>query len=97
MGVGTAKILGRVHLAPLKLGGIFFNCTFTVMEDQVRAAARQHARVHAPLTLRGAQANNPMEFLFGLDMLKRHQVRLSAARCRTPAPYHASPLVSLSA
>eukprot|EP00940_MAST-03C_sp_MAST-3C-sp2_P002425 g2425.t1 len=53
VGVGSAKILGRVHMAQLKMGGLHFNCTFTVMEDQ------HHTSKH--------------EFLFGLDMLRRHR------------------------
>jgi DNA damage-inducible protein 1 len=48
-GVGTAKILGRVHQAPLKIGGAHLTAAVTVLE------------------------RGDMEFLFGLDMLKRHQ------------------------
>ena len=33
-GVGTQKILGRVHLLPLKIGNDFFPCTFSVLDNQ---------------------------------------------------------------
>jgi DNA damage-inducible protein 1 len=48
--VGSAPIIGRVHIAQLKIGGTFFNCSFTVLDQP------------------------DMDFLFGLDMLKRHRV-----------------------
>ncbi|XP_078154280.1 ubiquitin family protein isoform X1 [Carex rostrata] len=49
VGVGQSEILGRIHVAPLKIGQQFYPCSFTVLD-----------------------ADN-MEFLFGLDMLRKHQ------------------------
>ena len=40
-------------MAALKIGNIFFNCSFTILDQQ------------------------DVDFLFGLDMLKRHQVSIS--------------------
>ncbi|XP_020100707.1 DNA damage-inducible protein 1 [Ananas comosus] len=49
VGVGQSEIIGRIHVAPIKIGHSFYPCSFTVLD--------------AP----------NMEFLFGLDMLRKHQ------------------------
>jgi DNA damage-inducible protein 1 len=53
LGVGTGKILGRIHLVSLQIGPSHFPCTVTVMDD-------------------GGMGSKDMDFLLGLDMLKRH-------------------------
>lgn len=48
-GVGTQKILGRIHMCQVQIENDFLASSFNVLENQ------------------------PMDMLFGLDMLKRHQ------------------------
>ncbi|CAH2053839.1 unnamed protein product [Thlaspi arvense] len=50
-GVGQSEILGRIHVAPIKIGNNFYPCSFVVLDSP------------------------NMEFLFGLDMLRKHQYR----------------------
>lgn len=33
VGVGSSKILGRIHMADLEIGGTIIPCSFTVLED----------------------------------------------------------------
>jgi DNA damage-inducible protein 1 len=51
-GVGTAKILGRVHAVKVQIGKSFFISSFTILD------------------------NDSMDFLFGLDQLKKHQASI---------------------
>lgn len=53
-GVGSAKILGKVHYTEVKIGQHYTACSITVLDS------------------------DDMEFLLGLDMLKKHQVLLPA-------------------
>ena len=48
MGIGTSRILGRIHATEMEILGKKFICSLTVLED------------------------NKVEFLLGLDNLKRH-------------------------
>jgi DNA damage-inducible protein 1 len=52
-GVGTAKILGRVHIAQMKVGSSYFPISITILE------------------------HSDVDFLFGLDMLKRYRCEIS--------------------
>lgn len=55
-GVGTAKILGRVHIAQMKFGNSFFPISITILE------------------------NNDVDFLFGLDTLRRYRCCIDLSR-----------------
>ncbi|KAF8822654.1 ubiquitin family protein [Cardiosporidium cionae] len=48
-GVGESKIVGKIHLADLKIGKSYYAASFIILED------------------------NSVDFLLGLDMLRRHQ------------------------
>jgi len=62
VGVGTGKILGRIHIAQLQIGeSTFLPCSVTVLMDD--AALPTSDKDPKP---------KEMEFLLGLDMLKRH-------------------------
>ena len=66
VGVGTGKILGRVHIAEMTVKGFghghIFPCTITIMDSE-----------------QGLGDKN-MEFLLGLDMLKRHKCNVDLGR-----------------
>lgn len=49
VGVGKAKIVGKIHAVKVKVGTHNINCAITILD------------------------NNKMDFLFGLDNLKRHR------------------------
>ena len=66
-GVGTAKILGRVHSVQLKLADIHLPCAITIMEVCLSLISlTSHTHRHY---LQGRD----VDLLFGLDMLKAHQ------------------------
>jgi len=63
-GVGQARIWGRVHAADIVLGGLHLPCSFQIIE------------VNRPSdTLTDFQGRD-MDFILGLDMLKRHQANI---------------------
>jgi len=64
-GVGTAKILGRVHSAQMKLADLFLPCSFTVMEVWIRHIS------YKPFLI--SVQGRDVDLLLGLDMLKAHQ------------------------
>jgi predicted aspartyl protease len=68
VGVGTGKILGRIHIVQLQIGNTYFPCSVTVMDDMTLPSGGP--------TAAGKDGDAPkpkdMDFLLGLDMLKRH-------------------------
>jgi len=68
VGVGTGRILGRIHLVQLKIGHVHFPCSVTVMDDM---ALPTTAGKSDDDDAAGAKPKD-MDFLLGLDMLKRH-------------------------
>eukprot|EP00934_Nitzschia_sp_Nitz4_P003983 Nitzschia sp. Nitz4//scaffold21_size171442//66690//68021//NITZ4_002160-RA/size171442-processed-gene-0.48-mRNA-1//-1//CDS//3329542408//3973//frame0 len=68
VGVGTGKILGKVHIVQLQIGGTYFPCSVTVMDTM--------AMPEPPAGAKSSSDSQPkpkdMDFLLGLDMLKRH-------------------------
>lgn len=69
VGVGTGKILGRIHIVQLQIGNTFFPCSVTVMDDMTLPTGGPSSVGNS-----GEDAPKPkdMDFLLGLDMLKRH-------------------------
>jgi DNA damage-inducible protein 1 len=65
-GVGTAKILGRVHSAQMKLADLFLPCSFTIMEVYIQLSS---IIISLLISLQGRD----VDLLLGLDMLKAHQ------------------------
>lgn len=84
-GVGTARILGRIHSAQIKVGDdLFLPCAFTVMEVSEDYSAGLEC---LPSRFAGTDSNllyshqgKGVELLFGLDMLKRYQACIDLAK-----------------
>jgi DNA damage-inducible protein 1 len=68
VGVGTGKIIGRIHIVQLQIGNTFFPCSVTVMDDMTLPTGGMNNNAV------GDNSPKPkeMDFLLGLDMLKRH-------------------------
>lgn len=72
-GVGTAKILGRVHSAQIKLGDeLFLQTSFMIMEVRTRCCSTPGS-LSPGGNLFACMQGRGVDLLFGLDMLKRHQ------------------------
>ena len=67
VGVGTGKILGRIHIVQLQIGEIHFPCSVTIMDDATLPTGSVGGGGDPDKA-----APKDMDFLLGLDMLKRH-------------------------
>lgn len=65
VGVGTGKLLGRVHVAPLLIQNRFFPVTLAVLESVSTTNSNQ--------SIPENHQDGGVDFIFGLDMLKRHK------------------------
>ncbi|KAH3764336.1 DNA damage-inducible protein 1 [Pelomyxa schiedti] len=69
-GVGTAPVLGRVHVVVMKIGKSFYQCSFSIVGSS-------RTQEGAPTPAQGDSSSTSVfscrEFILGLDMLKRHQ------------------------
>ena len=65
VGVGTGKILGRIHIVQLQIGDYHFPCSVTIMDDATlpRTGNSNNKQQEAK--------PKDMDLLLGLDMLKR--------------------------
>ena len=91
-GVGTAKIIGRVHSAQIKLGDDLYlacSCEFISRSHIVSCLRRCHSYDYGSTSVDELFSLFPAELgskgkgvdlLFGLDMLKRHQAILDLQR-----------------
>ena len=66
-GVGTQKILGRIHCGTVQIGNDILSSTFSGTESH----ALLHVLVKFNLVL-----EQPMGLIIGLDLLKRHQCNI---------------------
>lgn len=70
VGVGTGKILGRIHIVQLQIGDYHFPCSVTIMDDATLPRAGGGNQGDAAAAATDAKPKD-MDLLLGLDMLKR--------------------------
>jgi DNA damage-inducible protein 1 len=73
VGVGTGKILGRIHIVQLQIGDYHFPCSVTIMDDATLPRTGGGGGNNTENESNEASTAKPkdMDLLLGLDMLKR--------------------------